>query len=274
MEEKEYFEKTPRKAANWFRAFIVLALLYGITFSLHRIFNWVFFFGAAYSLFMSYFRLPVQPKIFQKQSKSFNSGGRASYSPPTSGSIQEDRVRKIVRVVIISIVSFFAFLIVVGIFAGNGNDQPTITSNQEEPEQSYDSNEPNEADTLAYRGNDFINNSQPDSADWYYNRALEINPDLMMAVYGKGLVLYNKGDRDAAKTYFTKAYEGGYRYAWLSWVMADGFEKDGDKERAIQFYKECIQLDSTFTDSYKRLAELVPEERDKYLELAQKHPSN
>jgi len=279
----EYFEKTPRKAARWFRAFIVFALLYGITYSLHRIFNWVFFLGAAYSLFMSYFTLPVQPKIFQKQSKPFNDGGRATYtSPPKSPSIQTDKIKKIVRVITFSVVGFFAFLIVVGIFAGNDNDQPTTTTTPDE-EQPYDSEDSssssesggsNAAEALAYQGNEFINKGQPDSADIYYDRALAIDPDLMMAVYGKGLVLYNRGNPDEARTYFTKAYEGGYRYAWLSWVMGDLFEKSGDKERAISMYQECIQLDSTFTDSYNRLAELVPDDREKYLDLAQKHPAN
>ncbi|MEJ0031072.1 MAG: tetratricopeptide repeat protein [Bacteroidota bacterium] len=161
----------------------------------------------------------------------------------------------------------------IGIFAGNDDEQATSTTIKEE-EQSSEPNDSNEAESLAYKGNDLINNSQPDSADIYYDRALQINPDLMMAVYGKGLVLYNKGNRDEANTYFTRAYEGGYRYAWLSWVMADTYDKSGATERAVELYKESINLDSTFTDSYNRLAELLPEQKDQYLDLARKHPGN
>jgi tetratricopeptide (TPR) repeat protein len=272
---EEYFEKTPRKANHWFRAFILLAVLYGITFSLHSVFNWIFFLAAAYSLFMSYFTLPVQPKIFQKQSKPFNSGGRTSYGPPSSSSssaLQPDRIKKIGRIIGLSVVGFFAFLIVVGIFTNNDNeDTTTTTTNEEESIDSDDPGESNEAETLTFKGNDFVNNGQPDSADMYYDRALQVDPDFMMAVYGKGLVLYNTGNRDEANTYFTQAYEGGYRYAWLSWVLADTYEKSGATARAVELYKECINFDSTFQDSYNRLAELEPDEKDKYLNLASRH---
>ena len=271
---EEYFEKTPRKAARWFRAFIVLALLYGITFSVHPVFNWIFFFTAAYSLFMSYFTLPVQPKIFQKQAKPFNSGGRTSYTSTPSPSQLADRGKKVVRIVIYSIGGVFLLFMLIGIFAGNDDESTTSTTTIEEEEQSSAPDDSNEAESLAFKGNDLINNSQPDSADIYYDRALQMDPDLMMAIYGKGLVLYNKGNRDEATTYFTKAYDGGYRYAWLSWVLGDTYDKSGARERAIERYKECINLDSTFTDSYNRLAELLPEEKDKYLQLSQKHPSN
>ncbi|MEJ0031071.1 MAG: hypothetical protein WDO15_12135 [Bacteroidota bacterium] len=108
---EEHFEKTPRKAARWFRAFIVLALLYGITFSLHSVFNWIFFLAAVYSLFMSYFTLPVQPKIFQQQSKPFNSGGRTSYTSTPSPSQLADRGKRVVRIIIFSVAGvFFLFM--------------------------------------------------------------------------------------------------------------------------------------------------------------------
>jgi tetratricopeptide (TPR) repeat protein len=274
---EEYFEKTPHKSNRWFRAFIVFALLYGITYSLYALFNWMFFLAAAFSLFMSYFAQPVQPKIFQKQARPSNSGGRTSYTPPpSSGSpMQPDRIKKIGRIIVISIVSFFAFLMLVGIFSGNNDDETTTTStNEEEQSDSNDSGDSNEAQALTFKGNDLINDSQTDSAEVYYDRALGIDPDFMMAVYGKGLVSYYRGNRDEATTYFERAYEGGYRYAWLSWVLGDTYEKSGSTERAIDLYKESINLDSTFTDSYNRLAELVPDERDKYLDLSQKHPGN
>ncbi|MEI9919290.1 MAG: tetratricopeptide repeat protein [Bacteroidota bacterium] len=269
---EENFEKTPHKAARWFRAFIVLALLYGITYSLHSIFNWVFFLFAAYSLFMSYFTLPVQPKIFQKQAKPFNGGGRTSYTSPPSATQLADRGKKIVRIIIFSVAGVFALFMLIGIFAGNNDDGTTTTTTTDE-QSSDDPPESNEAEALTFKGNDFINNSNPDSADWYYDEALDLDPDFMMAVYGKGLVLYNKGNRDEAYTYFTKAYQGGYRYGWLSWVLADGYDKNGDAARAIELYKESINLDSTFTDSYNRLAELEPDNKERYLELSRKHPS-
>jgi tetratricopeptide (TPR) repeat protein len=275
---EEYFEKTPRKANRWFRAFVVLALLYGITFSLHSVFNWIFFLVAGYSLFMSYFTLPVQPKIFQKQPKSFNAGGRGSYTPPASPLTPTDRVKKVVRIIMISVVSLFVFLFLVGIFAGNDDEDQTTTIQQQEgskEEESSDSPQPNDesAQSLTDTGMDLYSKEQFDESDKYFDRALETDPNFMEAVYGKGIVLYHRGSLPEANTYFTRAYDGGYRYAWLSWVLADTYEKNGANERAVELYKESVGLDSTFVDSYDRLAALVPAERDKYLALAQKHTS-
>ena len=255
--EQEYFEKTPRKANRWFRAFVVLALVYGITFSLHSIFNWIFFLGAGYSLFMSYFTLPVQPKVFQGQSAE-----RVTYGAPVG------RTKKIVRLITISVVSFFVFLFLVGVFSGNSEESQTTTTI--EPEETTDKS----AASLTDKGNDLFNDGQYDAADGYYDRALALDPNYLEAVYGKGIVLYQNGSHDEANTYFSRAYEGGYKYAWLSWVMADAYDKSGATTRAVELYKESVNLDSSFVDSYNRLAELLPEEREKYLELAQKHANN
>jgi tetratricopeptide (TPR) repeat protein len=262
--ETEYFEKTPRKANRWFRAFVVLALLYGITFSLHSIFNWIFFLGSAYSLFMSYFTLPVQPRIFQKQGKPFNTAGRAPYGSPVS---QPDRARKIVWVTTMSIVGFFVFLIIVGVF--NSNDP------EEQTPESTDSEATDDTPTsLTNTGLDLYRAEKFDESEGYFDRALALDPAYMEAVYGKGIVLYQRGDRDEANTYLAHAYEGGYQHPWLSWELADTFEKNGNTQRAVELYKESVGLDSSYVDCYNRLAELVPAERDKYLELARKHAND
>jgi tetratricopeptide (TPR) repeat protein len=255
---QEYFEKTPNKANRWFRAFVVLALLYGITFSLHSIFNWIFFLGSAYSLFMSYFTLPVQPKIFER-------GARPSYSSPAS---KPDR-NKVVMVITLSIVGFFFLFILIGIFSGNDQEEAQATEEGEETEVSDDS-----PASLTDTGLDLYRAEKYAESEGYFDRALAMDPTYMEAVYGKGIVLYQKGSRDEANTYLTHAYEGGYQHPWLSWELADTYEKNGNLVRAIELYKESIGLDSSYVDSYNRLAELVPSERDKYLELAQKHTNN
>jgi tetratricopeptide (TPR) repeat protein len=267
----DYFEKTPHKANRWFRAFMVLALVYGITFSLNSIFNWIFFLGAGYSLFMSYFTLPVQPKIFQRQSQSFNSGARATYGSAGSSAPQADRNKKVMAIAI-SIAGFFFFLIMVGIFSGNDQDESSSESTEStgvSPETSDES-----AANLTNTGMDLYTQEKYDESDGYFDRALVLDPGYMEAIYGKGIVLYQKGNREEANTYFTRAYEGGYEYAWLSWVLADTYDKSGATTRAVELYKESVRLDSSYVDSYNRLAELVPEEREKYLELAQKFAAN
>ena len=272
--ESEQFEKTPQKAARWFRAFIVLSLLYGITFSLTSFFNWIFFWAAIYSFFMSYFLLPVQPKIFQGRPKQargpiFNTGTRSAEGAPVTPG---ERGKKFVKIVVAVMGALFMIPFVIGFIDGwNGDDQ--TTSDPQEQTSTFDATDSSPA-SLVERGNGFFNNQQYDSADVYYDLALASDDGYGEAIYGKGIVAYQQGRSDEANTYFIRSYEGGFRYAWLSWVLADMYDKQGQTSRAADLYKESVKLDSTYTDSYKRLAELEPGLRDKYLELARKYGNN
>jgi tetratricopeptide (TPR) repeat protein len=148
-----------------------------------------------------------------------------------------------------------------------------VPSETLQPEESYEAADPTASDFIS-TGNDFFNQQQYDSADKYYDRALSIEGSNMEAVYGKGIVLYQKGRVDESVTMFNRAYEGGFRYAWLSWVLADVYDKRGQTAQAVTLYKESVNLDSTYTDSYKRLAELEPVNRAKYLQLVEKYTPN
>jgi len=261
--ETKNFEKTPKKAGSWFRAFVVLALLYGITFSLHSFFNWIFFFGAVYALFMSYYLLPVQPKIFQGNSnRSYQ-----NYNTNTQTASPIDRSRRMAILIGSSIFGLFFFLMVIGFLVGDPEEETEQDEQQEQPHEQVDDS----AAALVSRGNEFFNDQEYDSADSYYDKALAVDGGYMEAIYGKGIVLYQRGRLDEANTAFLRAYEGGFRYAWLSWALADMYDKQGQTSRAADLYKESVKLDSSYIDSYKRLAELEPGNSDKYLQLAEKH---
>lgn len=254
MAETEYFEKTPKKAARWFRAFIILTLLFGITFSLNWFFNWLLFFAASYSLFMSYFLLPVQPKIFQ---------GRPNRGPQKT----VDDVTKRKRTIFVIIGIFFFVMIfipfLIGMIEGLSEETPDAGTPVEETVT--------EELSPVVKGNEFFTQQQYDSADKYYDMALAEDPGDMEAVYGKGIVAYNRGNVDVANTHFIRAYDGGFRYAWLSWALADMYDKQNMTGRAVELYKESVNLDSTYTDSYLRLAELEPSRDEMWRDLAEKH---
>lgn len=273
MAESEYFEKTPKKAGRWFRAFIIFSLLYGITISLYSIINWLLFFAAAYSLFMSYFLLPVQPKIFQGSARSkgtqFSSGGRANSSQPQAQSFTNPNAQRTKAIVIG--VSVFIFILVMipfvqGMIEGfSGDDQQTQQSESVEEDASLN------ASDLVTTANNFFNEQQYDSALAYYEKALAVDPSYMEAIYGKGIVAYNRNNIEMANRYFQDSYAGGFRYAWLSWALADMYDKQGQSAKAIGLYKESVNLDSSYTDSYKRLAELEPANVIMWSNLARKH---
>lgn len=245
-------------------------MLYGITFSLNGVFNWVFFCLAAYALFLSYFYLPVQPKIFQKRG-----GGRASsYSnPATQQTSSVVTARRIVFAIAGVFFGIFALLMIIGIFTNDDGDSSSTTS-IESPAEGYDQGETADqptASSLISQGNDFFNNQQYDSANKYYEDALEVDPSAMEAVYGKGIVLYNQGRTDDAYIQFQRAYDGGFRFSWLSWVLGKRLDDRGEQVRAGALYHEALSMDSSYSEIYTRLAEFEPGNRDKYLRLAEKY---
>lgn len=265
----EEFEKTPKKANRWFRIAIVLALLYGATFSLNSFFNWVFFFASAYAFFMSYFLLPAQPKIFQGKQRPSGGWTRPAQKDTGRGPAPADQAAKVKRIMFIIAGTFFGlffFFFIIGIM----NPEPPA----QEYEDLYANGSQPTASDLVNRGNDLFNNQEYDSAGKYYDRAYALDHTNMEAIYGKGIVLYATGNEEQAMPLFRQSYEGGFRFAWLSWVLADMHEKNGNSAQAALLYKESVNLDSSFVDSYKRLAELEPENSFKYLQLAEKHGSN
>lgn len=280
MAEPDTFEKTPKKATRWFRTFVVLSLLYGITFSLNSFFNWIFFFAAIYSLFMSYFLLPVQPKVFQARPKQqwrgpqSNAGREGQPQSQSAGSTvvnPAERAKKVIIGIVAIMFALFMIPFTIGLIEGFSGEESDIKDIQEEfmPEESVDP-----VVSHVSKGNDFFNDQNYDSADYYYDKALAINGGYGEAIYGKGIVAFQRGRADEANRFFLRAYEGGFRYAWLSWVLADMYDKQGQTFRATELYKESVNLDSTYVDSYKRLAELEPALAQKYLDLAERHKAN
>jgi tetratricopeptide (TPR) repeat protein len=164
-------------------------------------------------------------------------------------------------------------------------------------------NDPENADLWFERGNAFLNNQNSDSAIVMYKRALEIKPDFEQAQYNIGYIFfdrknyreaidetkkilvynpdyvdaklligdsfYNRSQLDSALQYYESSYKAGYRSASLCNLMAYIYDTKGETTMAIDLYKEAIGQDSTITDIYIRLGELVTgEEGERFREKA------
>lgn len=139
---------------------------------------------------------------------------------------------------------------------------------------------------------DWMARERYDSAISIFNRVLDIDPDYEDGRYGKALAYhyqkkYNEslkeslkilkdfpesargviltGDNyymqqryDSAIYWYDAGYEMGARDAWLCHVMAYIYDTKGDHEKARQLYEETLGYDSTRTDVYRRLGELLP----------------
>lgn len=168
-------------------------------------------------------------------------------------------------------------------------------------------NDPENAELYLERGNAFLNGNNTDSAMIDYDRALMLRPSYKEAYYNKGVIYYNRkqyrssinevkkamqadpsyidgmlliGDDfynssqlDSAMVWYEDAYARGYRSAALSHIMAYVYDTKGNTQKAIPFYKEAISYDTTRTEIYTRLGELVGgEEGNQYRQKAAQYP--
>lgn len=164
-------------------------------------------------------------------------------------------------------------------------------------------NDPDNADLYLERGNAFLNADITDSALMDYDKALLLRPSYKEAYYNKGLIyymrkqyrnsinetknaigidpdyteamiligddFYNSSQLDSAMIWYENAYSKGYRSATLSHLMAYIYDTKGNTQKAIPLYKEAISYDTTRTEIYQRLGELVGgEEGNQYRQKA------
>jgi tetratricopeptide (TPR) repeat protein len=158
-------------------------------------------------------------------------------------------------------------------------------------------------DLYLERGNAFLNANKTDSAIMDYDRALALRPTYKEAYYNKGLIyyyrkqyrnsineakkamqldptytdgmlligddFYNSSQLDSAMVWYEDAYARGARSAALSHIMAYVYDTKGNTQKAIPFYKEALSIDSTRTEIYTRLGELMGgEEGNQYRQKA------
>jgi hypothetical protein len=169
--------------------------------------------------------------------------------------------------------------------------------------------DPENAELYYERGNALLNANKADSAILMYDETLARNPQHEQAQYNKGYVyfnqknyrqaidetkkimdynpgyndamlligdsFYNQSQLDSALRWYEGAYANGYRSAILCHLMAYICDVKGETSRAINLYREAIGQDSTITDIYVRLGEMVPGDegnwyRQKAAQLKQK----
>jgi tetratricopeptide (TPR) repeat protein len=165
--------------------------------------------------------------------------------------------------------------------------------------------DPTKAEAPMGYGNVFLSEENYDSALFWFEKALEVNNEYEDARYNKALALYYQkrydtsrdellrilknnaeyyeadvlmGDNfyaqenyDHAIGWYEKGYAGGFRSAGLCHIMAYLYDLKSQPDKAIKLYQEALSYDSTRTQIYTRLAELIPEKSAIYNDLARKY---
>ena len=295
LTEQEQFQ---RLSIRHFKIGLVFLYSFALLYSLGPFFAWLLLAGVLYGFaFAIYYRNLSPPKVESNQDEWTNPGEESA----EVGSVNQESIKKILRFVPL-ILGSVVIIGAVAIIFSSGNtpadEQETSQTNEVSLTEKIRQN-PKDAEALVNLGNEYYNTNQHDSALYYYKQALKIKPDYKEACYNIALDYYSqakyseaisaidkclqqhpeygeawqlKGDctyylkkEDDALILYEKAYSMGTRNAYLSHMLAYLYDVRNNTSKAIEFYKEAIQQDSSKVEVYKRLAELVPEKAEWYL---------
>lgn len=243
-----------RKGALALKLGVVFAMLGALTWALPGVFNGIFLGASAYCFFLYWYYQPKSLRPRQQERFQHN----------TSGERVGQIIKKVFRIVWISALSLFLFFLVIGIFSEKQTDQ------QESSPDTSQVFETDEATTWNEKAYEFYLNKDYDSALFFYDRILRLEPGNASAWYSRGLVFYDQQKMDKALESFSRAYDSGMRDAFLSHVLGFLYDNSGNTARAIGFYKEALEMDSSRADIYARLAELDQSNATRYKKLSER----
>jgi len=278
------------KSERYGKIAIALFLLLAMFWALGSFVVWILLGAAAYFAFLYFYYQPRRPKT-----ESWRSSPYESYSVNNPDDVK-NKAKLIVQIVVGFFVILFAFFFIVGLISQDdaSEDNTTISDTSEEQDNAQLlKDDPENIDALTGIGNQFFDQSSYDSALFYYNKVLRIEPNNSAALYNKGLVYYNQkqyqqsidilkkclnadpANRDAkyimghnyydrqlyddALNWYQQAYDAGLRDAFLSHALGFLYDNKGNNTKSISYYKEALQLDSSRTTIYTRLAEMEPD---------------
>jgi tetratricopeptide (TPR) repeat protein len=247
-----------------------------------------------------------------KQPRSASWQSKTSEPSPTS---PESKNRRVAIVIAVFVLSIFIGIIVLIVFSVNSSEDENELMFYQSVADEYLNNGDLDSAYLLYRRTTLLDETfdegyyglglvkeqqeQVDSAVFYYDKAISIDPDNVNALYRLGWIHYLKDEHarslailrdaiqksenfsaayvvaghnyyarnmyDSALMYYEPAYAQGFRSAEFLNILAYIYDTQGRAGEAVAYYEETLQYDTTLVDVYKRLGELVPgEEGSRY----------
>lgn len=289
-------EDTTKDGAKLYGVISIIALYsLALFWSVDSSFRWIFFgaasaFGLIYLLKSSAFDFRLPDFFQQSQSaKRFDASGAKPLTTSERGALYLG-----IGTLVALALAFIIYAVSTGFESENTLEEEQALEVDTEA-ISFDTKNPDE---VLENGNSFYNNSQFDSAMVYYQRALALRPGFKEAYYNIALIYSNQSDysnailtlkeclnkhpdygdalqlmgncysrleqNDEALSFYERSYATGTRNAELSHYMAYLYDLKNNTVRAVEFYKEALQQDSSKVEVYKRLAELEPDKAEWY----------
>lgn len=285
------------------RVALIFLFVFAMVWSLGPFFFWVPLALSAYFGFLSLVSSGSVGQFFSSIQNSFSAASRPQPATPyqsfhqrppvaEDGQIVLKRVLKIIRIIGLIIFGFVVFFFFVGIFVGNNPEIETESIAVTETIAD------NGADLWNDKGNAALAKPDYDSAFYYYNQALAIDPQNTYALYNKGLTYtlqqdYRRGNGfaraclryhpdynpawwllgynydllnnpDSALYCLEKAYLNDYSQPEFLQLMAEVYVKKDRRSNALEAYRKLISVDTTKADIYRKLAELDPSNAEEY----------
>lgn len=217
-----------------------------------------------------------------------------SRSNPTATSAAPGKAGMIVKIILYGFLFLFIFFFLIGLFVSNensnGNTETVSTVTEEDNGTTY----------WNEKGNAALANEKQDSALYYYEQALAIDPENVYALYNTGLshVLrqdYRKGNTftrrclryhpdydpawwllgysydltnqtDSAIYSLEQAYRHDYSQPDFLQLLAEVYVKRNKRSSALEVYQKLVTMDTTRADIFRKMAELDPSNSDRYMQ--------
>ena len=271
-----------KKSSRYLRRTIVSCALLALLWPLGNFVFWIMLGFISYFGFFAYYYQPKAKPIFGRSDATQQHQGK----PVQALWETIKRAKSIQFAIAMGVLGFFIVL-----FA------PTFTSSDSDEVQPMNQKTGN-IDSLVDLGNERYNRGEYESALNHYDEVLRVDPTNQFGLYNKALVFYAKKDfrksislinyciqqnpdygpayyllgddykfisqPDSALYFFDRAYEMGVRDPGLLQNLGDISYDQKENKKAIQFYKQAVEQDTTLAFVYERLAELEPSKAENY----------
>lgn len=223
-----------------------------------------------------------------------------SFRPRSAASSSQDlsvQSQKVIRSLVLGFIIMFFTFFLIGIFSNDDEPAPA-----EESVVTEDAVEDERTTLWNEKGNIALNNNLKDSALYYYDQALAIDPENMYALYNKSLAHilsqeYRQGnglarrclalhpnydpawwllgysydltnETDSSLYCLEQAYQHDYSDPEFLKLLAEVYLKKNRGSDALAVYQKVVETDTTQVDIYRKMAELDPSNSEQYLRKA------
>ena len=105
-------------------------------------------------------------------------------------------------------------------------------------------------------GANLIAQHLPDSAFVSFKQAANLDTSMYLATYNLGVIEYNRNKYPEAANYFRKGLPHAAKLPNLYLLLADSYEKSGNRQEALKYYNLVLQKDPANTFAQKGLTRL------------------